>query len=205
MQKPDTPPAPSWRASELPSYNGLPAGPKGFDPKGSTPAPYEGHRWLPVRLGPGQLYDMALSPANTLTYEAFGPSLKNWAAAAQAHYSFLQHLEQGDTRKYHFDTWDYQYERLSINFFAIRGSDILDVFPFPESDDEKYLTVVRSKQLKRHVVVDGTGLAVHFAFNPQRRAHNGQALAWTDALDRYRAYAEENVCPFSNRTGTTVP
>jgi hypothetical protein len=205
MQRPDPPPARSWRASELPSYSGPTSGPEDFDHKGSTPAPYEGHRWLPVRLQPGESYDIALTPANTLTYDAFGPSLHNWAAGAQTHYSFLHHLEQGDTSKYKFDTWDYLYERLSINFLALRGSDILDVFPFPEPDDEAYLTTVRSKELGRHVIVDGTGLAVHFAFGPQRTAHEGKGLAWTDALSRYATYAQEKVCPFPNRAGTTVP
>lgn len=205
MRKPDPEPTRSWRASELPPYEGPPTGPEGFSYNGSTPAPYQGHRWLPVRLGPGETYDMAITPASTLTYYAHGPSLHNWAAGAQTHYSFLDHLEQGDISKYKFDTWDYLYERLSINFIALRGSDILDVFPFPQPDDEDYLTTVRSKELGRHVVVDGTGLAVHFAFSPQSRAHEGRGLSWTDALSRYAAYAEEKVCPFPSRAATTVP
>jgi hypothetical protein len=154
---------------------------------------------------PGEIYDMTLTPANSLTYDAHGPSLTNWAAGAQAHYSFLQHLEQGSTSKYKFDTWDYEYERLSTNFFAMRGSDILDVFPFPQPDHEAYLTTVRPKELGRHVIVDRTGIATHFAFRPQRNAHDGHGLAWTDVLDRYRADAEENVCPYPSRSCTRVP
>ncbi len=162
---------------------------------GSVPAPFEGHRWLPVRTKPGERpYDIALTPASTLTYDAFGPSLHNWAAAAQTHYSFLSHLELGEISKYHFDLWDYAYERLSINFFAIRGKDIMDVFPFPQTDDEDYLTTVRPKEIGRHVVVDGTGTAVHFAFNPQYNAHDRRGVAWTDALKRYQVYADENIC-----------
>ncbi|KAB5526428.1 hypothetical protein GE09DRAFT_1178171 [Coniochaeta sp. 2T2.1] len=191
MKKPVAQPPRSWRASELPAYDGPAAGPEGFDPAGSTPAPYQGHRWLPVRLWLGEAYNITTNPASTLTYDPFGPSLHNWAAGAQTHYSFLHHLEQRDTYKYKFDTWDYLYERLSINFLALRGGDILDVFPFPQSDDEDYLTRVRSKELGRRVIVDGTGLAVHFAFGPQRKAHDGHGLAWTDALDRYGAYADE--------------
>jgi hypothetical protein len=38
------------------------------------------------------------------------------------------------------------------------------------------------------VIIDGTGLAVHFAFFTQRE------LEATDLLDRYKAYAEENIC-----------
>ena len=195
MDPPESSPPPSWRASDLPSYQGLPEGPPDFKIDGSTPAPAKGHRWLPVRMPLDQNYDISLTPASTLTYDAFGPSLHNWAAAAQIHYSFLQHLEQGDTWRYKFDIWDYEYERLSINFFAILGRDILDVFPFPERDDEDYLTVTRPREVGRHVLVDGTGLAVHFAFGPQYKANEGKGVAWTDLLARYRAYAEDMICP----------
>jgi hypothetical protein len=202
MHPPKSKPATSWRASELPAYEGPLTGPEGFDPDGSTPAPYEGHRWLPVR---NDNFDISDSPSRTLTYDAYGPSWLNWAASAQTHYSFLQHLEQNKTSKYKFDIWDYAYERLSINFLVLRGKDVLDVFPFPEKDDELYLTTIRPKELGRHVVVDGTGIATHFAFRTQRDAHGGKGLAWTDALSRYRAYAQEKVCPYPNRAGTKVP
>jgi len=186
----------SWRASELPTYGGPPEGPKGFTIDGNSEAPFEGHRWLPVRPPNGSVFDLGYSPASTITYDAFGPgSLRSWAVAAQTHYSFLQHLEDGGTWRYKFDTWDYQYERLSINFYAVRGSDIIEVFPFPEGDDEDYLTRTRPRQTKRPVVVDGTGLAVHYAFNPQYTAHDGKALMWTDVLPRYAAYAKEVACP----------
>lgn len=186
MTVPDPKPRASWRASELPAYQGPPKGPEGFDPNGRMPAPFKGHRWLPVR---NESFDINDTPAHTLTYDAFGPSLTNWAVGAQTHYSFLQHLERNDTWKYKFDIWDYGYDRLSINFFALRGSDVLDVFPFPQKDDEMYLTQTRPKQLGQHVVVDGNGIATHFAFRPQRNAQDEKGLAWTDALDRYRAYA----------------
>lgn len=184
----------TWRASELPSYEGPLTGPTNFSIDGSTPAPYQNHRWLPVRLRQNETFDISLTPASTLTYGAFGPSLNNWAAAAQTHYSFLQHLENGDIWRYKFDTWDYGYERLSINFFGIWGRDIMDVFPFPQTDDEDYLTVVRPKETQRHVVVDGTAIAVHFSFGPQYKAHGGHGLMWTDLLPRYAEYARENVC-----------
>ena len=194
LVKPDGPVSTSWKPSTLPSYQGPPTGPDGFR-DGAAPAPFEGHRWLPVRPQPGEApYDITLTPASTLTYDAFGPSLHNWAAAAQTHYSFLSHLERNETLKYHFDVWDYAYARLSINFLAVRGRDILDAFPFPTADDEDFLTTMRPKELGRHVVVDGAGVAVHFAFNPQYSAHEHRGVAWTDALGRYRRYAEENVC-----------
>lgn len=192
---------PSWRASELPDYKGPSLGPKNFELDGSTPAPFPGHRWLPVRNPADEYQDPTIYPASTLTYDPFGPSLQNWAATAQTHYSFLEHLETGDMWRYKFDVWDYNFQRISINFYAIRGRDIMQVFPFPGGayDDEGYLTQVRPREVRRHAVVDGRGLAVHFAFQPQRRVHDGHAVTDTDALERYRAFADEMVCPFPRR------
>ena len=190
------PPKNSWRASKLPSYEGPLEGPENFTMDGRTAPPFQGHRWLPVRLPEGETYDMSLAPVDTLTYDPFGPSLSNWAAAAQIHYSFLQHLEQGDTWRYKFDTWDYNYIRLSINFLAIRGKDVIDVFPFPQKDDEEYLAQKRPVELRRRAIVDGTALAVHFAYHNQYDAFGGQrGVGWTDALDRYSALADEMICP----------
>lgn len=35
---------------------------------------------------------------------------------------------------------------------------------------------------------------MHFGFRKQVSSLKGHALAYTDALDRYRAYANENIC-----------
>ncbi|KAF2973327.1 hypothetical protein GQX73_g354 [Xylaria multiplex] len=179
----------SWRASQLPSYTGPPEGPHNFNLDGSTPAPFEGHRWLPVRNTPDENAQQIVrpSPASTLTFSAWGTAVTNWAVAAQAHYSFLHHLEQGDTWRYKFNTWNFNYERLAINFIAIRGKDIMSSFPFPQDDDEEYLTCTRPKELGRPVVVDGNALVSHFAFALQRQPHNGRSIMWTDALARYQA------------------
>lgn len=207
MKKPwRSPPASSWRASELPAYSGPKSGPKDFAIDGSTPAPFQNHRWLPVPLPEGEsTYDTSDYPVSTATYDAHGPSLNNWALAAQVHYSFLQHLEQNDTHRYKFDVWDYAYDRLSINFIAIRGRDVMDCFPFPQHDDEDYLTVKRPKELGRRVVMDGTGIAVHYAFGPQYKAHDRHGLADTDLLLRYKAYAEEMVCGKPRNDVLTTP
>lgn len=211
MEPPTSPPSRSWRPSELPSYKGKPEGPENFNKNGSTPAPYEGHRWLPVRLLPDENYDISYSPASTLTFDAFGPGHNNWAATAQIHYTFLEHLEQGNTWRYKFNTWDFAYQRLSINLFALRGRDIMDVFPFTgengeqfNGDDEHYLTVKRPSQVKRRVVVDGTGLAVHFAFSLQYTAHNTRGVGWTDLLERYQLYAKEMICPNVNTNASAT-
>lgn len=70
----------------------------------------------------------------------------------------------------------------------------MDAFPFPFEDDESYLTERRPAELRRRVVVDGSGLVVHFAFNNQYMAHDRHGLTDTDLLARYRDYANEMVC-----------
>lgn len=156
-------------------------------------------------MRPPNSFDITLTPASTLTYDPFGPGLKNWAAAAQTHYSFLSHLEKNETDLYRFNIWDVSYSRLSINFLAIRGRDVMDVFPFPKMDDEDYLTRVRPKEVGRHVVVDGAALATHFAFRSQRIAHEERALDLTDLLGKYGDYAEEMACPFPKRENGRIP
>lgn len=81
-------------------------------------------------------------------YDKSGPGWSNWAIASQEHYSFLDNLERDRLEIYHFDTWDYQYERLSINMIAIWGDDVVDNRPFPE-DDEQWLTVDLPQKLGR--------------------------------------------------------
>ncbi|KAK3299530.1 uncharacterized protein B0H64DRAFT_388888 [Chaetomium fimeti] len=207
MMKPWKPSSPSsWRASELPAYKGPAEGPDNFDIDGSTPAPFTGHRWLPVRQKEkGETEDPTKFPASTLTYDPFGPSWDNWAAGAQLHYSFLQHLENNETSLYKFGIWDCHYDRVSINFIALRGGDIMDAYPFTEEDDEYFLTVEHAKKIGKHVVVAGNGLAVHFAFGPQRMANYEHGISDTDLLGRYTAYAKEMVCPFPKREVKASP
>lgn len=182
----------SWRASQLPLWTG----PAYFKFNTSEPAPFAGHRWLPV---PPQIWDIDSTPASALRFDSFGPGWTDWSIAAQTHYSFLQHVEENCLWRYKFNIWDYHYYRLSINFIGFWGDDIVDAFPFPSGDDEEYLTIIRPRELGRHVIVDGTALSVHFAFGPQRQQKDSQdagGLYHTDLLNRYKAYAEEMVCPF---------
>ena len=195
----------SWRASKLPLW----AGDSSFFLHQHVSPPFRNHRWLP--LGPGY-YNLDGTPITLTAYSDHGAGWKNWAVAAQEHYSFLEHLEKGDVDQYHFGTWDYQYERLSINMIAVWGDDIVNNRPVP-NDDEKWLTVQLPKKLGRRksspmfnfllskkpsltqtpdAVIDGKAVASHYAFRSQTRY--GKGLEWTDVLDRYRAYADENVC-----------
>lgn len=202
IEKPAKVPPKSWRASDLPVITNISKTVARFSIEGDDPAPFKGHRWLPVGCKDGIPFDVNLTPASTLRFNAFGGGWNNWAAAAQTHYSFLQHLEEEDIWRYKFDLWDYNYKRLSINFFAIRGVDIADAFPMMPKDDEKYLTISRPMELGRHVIVEGGGLAVHFAFSPQLRAHGHKGVGWTDLLERYRLYAKEKVSFFQKKENT---
>lgn len=74
----------------------------------------------------------------------------------------------------------------------ISARDMLDVFPSAQQDDEDYLTVVRPKQLRGHVIVDGVGLA---AFSLLYTAHDEKGVRWTGLFVRYKAYADDIVCP----------
>ncbi len=38
-------------------------------------------------------------------------------------------------------------------------------------------------------IVDGRAMAAHYSFGPQ-----AEGMAKTDVLDRYRSFAEENIC-----------
>jgi hypothetical protein len=112
----------------------------------ATPAPFNGHRWLPV---PPSELDIVKTPAGRLTFDSHGSGWRDWRIAAQTHYSFLQHLEEESLWRYKFNLWDYQYYRISVNFIGFWGDDIVDAFPFPVADDEEYLTMIRPKELGR--------------------------------------------------------
>jgi len=101
----------SWRASELPQW----VGPSSFSFSGNDPAPFDGHRWLPL----SKETEILRTPVKDATFDAFGPSWHSWALAAQTHCSFLEHVEKGELWKYKFNIWDYHYTRLSINFYRL--------------------------------------------------------------------------------------
>ncbi|EON63103.1 hypothetical protein W97_02330 [Coniosporium apollinis CBS 100218] len=169
-----------WRASHLPTWTG----PSEFKIGKEYMAPFRGHRWLPMPAN-SSIDD---TPIYTTTYDAFSPGLWHWTIAAQEHYSFFEHLEKNELWRYKFHVWDYNYMRMGIQFFAIWGDDVIRSKPM-DRDDEYYLTEAVTKRLKRHAVVDGRALVAHYSFKPQK-----DGIAATDVLDRYRAYAVENIC-----------
>ncbi|KAL8766846.1 MAG: hypothetical protein Q9209_006504 [Squamulea sp. 1 TL-2023] len=177
----------NWRPSLLPPWDGNPSSlllPKHLPLPSTSP-----QRWLP--LPPPYNTSLKGTPASLLSYQSSTEGLRNWAIAAQQHYSFLQNLERNELWRYgtsnHSKIWNMQGTRIQINLIAIWGDDIVDNFPVP-ADDERYLTVDLPKKLGRAAVVDMGAVAVHFAFRHQRRG-----MERTDLLGRYKALADE-VC-----------
>lgn len=184
-----------WRPSSLPPWTG----PEDFDFSFPmiNPAPFKHHRWL--RLPENS--DIEKTPIGIMgegsheQYIANSTAYKSWTIAAQQHYSFLTHLENDELYRYKFDLWNYHYDRLTINFLAFWGKDIVE--NGVTGSDEQYLTVTLPKKLRRPAVLDGAAMAVHFGFHRQVYGHGGppgQALNDTDLIFRYRSFADEYIC-----------
>ncbi|KAL8926237.1 MAG: hypothetical protein Q9172_001879 [Xanthocarpia lactea] len=186
-----------WRPSHLPRWDGNPS--TFAFPRHPSRPPISQQRWLPVPSP----YNTSLkgTPASLLEYESTTEGLRNWAIAAQQHYSFLQNLERQELWRYGMSTkqngldsnknndnrsvWHMQGTRIQINLIAIWGDDILDNLPV-HADDERYLTMDLPAKLGRAAVVDMDAIAVHFAFRHQRKG-----MERTDLLARYKSLAVE--------------
>lgn len=141
LTAPSKKPTAGWKTSELPIWKG----PDDFTMTLDTEPPYKGHRWLP--LGEGKNTDD--TPIALVEYNSWGTGWTKWPIAAQEHYSFLMNLEEDpQLEAYHFKLWETVYDRLSINFLAIMGDDILDNGPVPAGDEE-YFTQILPKRLGR--------------------------------------------------------
>ncbi|ODH13515.1 hypothetical protein ACO22_07178 [Paracoccidioides brasiliensis] len=177
---------PTWRASQLPPWEG----PDDFEfPLGVGTAPYPNHRWLPLRHG--NRSDIYRTPIQHSLCSPWKEVYGKWSLAAQQHFSFFESLEQNATDVYDFarrGVWNMGFERISINFIAVWGKDIIDHLPLV--DDEAMLTKSIPRRLNRPVLVATGALASHYAFTSQV-----EDLKNTDILSRYRAYANELVCP----------
>ena len=159
----------AWRASTLPEWSGeemsFPVAGVGSPGKVDDGAPlpsdvpgappYKGHRWLPLPDGDKSLWRTPMAQSR---YEQNGPDWGSWSLGAQAHYSFLQNLENNELERYHYGSgldprregiWNMAYERMNINFMAIWGQDVLDNLPFESFDDELALSVQVPIKLRR--------------------------------------------------------
>ncbi len=131
---------PSWRASQLPEWSG----PDDRDYKADFFAPFQGHRWLPLKKGSPN----DRTPITTTEYHKASRGWSSWAVAAQQHYSFFENLENDELDAYHIGMWDFMYDRISVHLLAIWGKDIIANLPFT-ADDEGYLTEILPRKHKR--------------------------------------------------------
>jgi hypothetical protein len=185
-----------WRTSRLPSW--IPPSSPSQGQNAPVPSdcgipidflsPFRGHRWLPCSSS-------SATVATAVTQEVLstnGGGKWPWTLGAQHHYSFLEHLEDNALDRYKIPFWEFQHERVGMSFVCIWGADIVATRPLPagtETELAKFLSVDIPQRTGRGAVVDGKALVVRFAHEEQR-----QGLESTDLLDRFKAYAEEEVC-----------
>lgn len=122
-----------WNPSNLPPWNG----PKSFSLENWE---HEGtkHRWLPLSNG-GEDHILDTTPIETTEYSSMGRGWTEWKIGAQEHFSFFENLWKKKLSAYKFDTWDFQYERMGIQFVALLGKDINRAKPI-EADDEHHFS-----------------------------------------------------------------
>ncbi|CEI68818.1 unnamed protein product [Fusarium venenatum] len=171
-----------WSSLHLPLWNG----PESFfiqewDPEGIK------HRWLPLDQG-GEDHILDTTPIEATEYDPMGRGWTEWTIGAQEHFSFFENLGKNKLSAYKFDTWDFQYERMGIQFVALLGRDINRAKPI-EADDENHFSCNMPRMLGRHAVADGQGVVAHYSFGSQRAG-----MDQTDVLDRYRSFASNHIC-----------
>lgn len=190
-----------WRASKLPEWEGPDL--EEFNLDDWEPEERDGvHRWLPVAPGKKN-HVLDHTPIQNTEYHPYGRGWTQWKIGAQEHFSFLENLEKDELFHYKFGTWDFQYDRMGIQFVAMMGKDINRAKPI-EADDENHFSCTMTRKLGRRKfrrafsrimltsidgVADGRGIAVHYSFGSQRAG-----MDKTDILERYRSFARENIC-----------
>ncbi|KFA46078.1 hypothetical protein S40293_07747 [Stachybotrys chartarum IBT 40293] len=172
-----------WRTSVLPAWEG----PEEFDALWWEPPEGRKHRWLPARGRTHHALDY--TPISHTEYQPLGAGWYDWKIGAQEHLSFFENLEKNELWRYKFHTWDFQYNRMGIQFVALMGKDINSAKPI-DDDDEQHFAVTMPQSLGRHAVADGRGVVAHYSFNIQFEP----GMRTTDILERYRAFAEESIC-----------
>jgi hypothetical protein len=212
---------PTWRASELPThphdaqYQNIALGPiytndlwnsaihdEEMFNKAFEEVPFPGHRWLPLTQNTTSLL---YTPMSRLGVDPWFMGVHHWSTAAQQHYSLLQNIEEDQLHRYHMASpagdglYNTQYIRFNVNFMAIWGKDVVLGAGVQRAhgavisnlrDDERNLTADIPLALGRPFMIDVQALASHLHFGPQT-----PQVQMTDLMDRYRAYANEKVCP----------
>ncbi|KAI1330197.1 hypothetical protein F5Y16DRAFT_408837 [Xylariaceae sp. FL0255] len=213
----------TWRLSELPIY------PNGERAGGTinVDAPYRGHPWLLLADPRDDKTSSAMVRTPISQWDdhqgpdaiAFGPGWTSWGVAAQQLYSLLWNLENNEIHRYFFgrrieyggkkkdgrdrkvleranrggeQLYDMQYLRYNLNFLAIWGRDVKAGLPI--DDDELEITALIPQRLGRPFVIDTRSIVAHNSFFVQK-----DGIGSTDLMDRWRSFANENVCASNNQ------
>ncbi|KAJ3290720.1 hypothetical protein HDU79_002982 [Rhizoclosmatium sp. JEL0117] len=176
----------NWRVSHLPHVNVLKI--KRIKTERDMPGSFYQRSYMKVDQEKGQEGLLKGSPLWLMKEGSFDAcSWKSAHCAGAVHYSFFEAVEQNNTERYFFPTWDLHssgYQRWSIHMFAFWGKDVmgLDI----AGDDEQYLTVTYPEKVERHSGAVGNGLIAHLGYFTQEavRTH-------TDVLDKYDALSRE--------------
>ncbi|KAI1073854.1 hypothetical protein F5B20DRAFT_565665 [Whalleya microplaca] len=211
-------PSVTWKPSEMGLY------PPATRPIEGSPldveSPYRGHHWLLLSNSSKNTEGLTRTPMGAYNKNpggddiAFGPTWKSWGAAAQQLYSLLYNLELNQMDRYFFgrpidyrdpgdppntysgpggeQLFDMQYIRYNLNFLAMWGRDIKAGLPI--HDDELEFTAEIPARLKRPFVIDTRSVVAHQSFFTQSKG-----IGSTDLMDRWRAFANENVCAADNQ------
>nr|POE99353.1 hypothetical protein CFP56_52746 [Quercus suber] len=174
--------------------------------------PYSGHRWLPLTQNTTSLL---YTPISRISTDPWGVGVRNWAVAAQQHYSLLQNIEEDAMHKYWMaavpplgeGVFNLQYSRYNLNFIAVWGKDVVEGAKVRQEvivesngdektkivsemdDDEKNLTADMPRSLGRPMLIDVQAVVAHMHFHDQE-----PYMQMTDVLDRWRAYVNDQVC-----------
>ncbi|KAL3441920.1 hypothetical protein BJX65DRAFT_242089 [Aspergillus insuetus] len=133
------------------------------------------------------------TPIGKSIYSEDGPAFVDWRVKAQQHYSFLYHLKWGNLYPYKFPLWSNPVGSISTKFFCFMGYDATRVESFIRGNGLlDRTTKVFDKgghRVRDNIIIDGKGVVAHYSSK-----QGLEGLEATDVLQKYRAYARENVC-----------
>ncbi|KAJ0422546.1 hypothetical protein BJY00DRAFT_69623 [Aspergillus carlsbadensis] len=131
------------------------------------------------------------TPIGESIYSEDGPTLPDWRVKAQQHYSFLYHLKWGNLYPYKFPMWNNPVGPISTKFFCFMGYDAAGVESFTRGNGLFHEAPDKEgHRVSDNIIIDGKGVVAHYSSK-----QGLEGLAGTDVLQRYRAYARENICP----------
>ena len=135
--------------------------------------------------------------------DAVGWKCPKFAEGAHRHVLGVLAANGGKLEGFRMPNWLlFHYERVSINCISWLGEEFAKFGGVIERDEEKWLSVIKPRQLSKPNCIFGGYVVVHYAFAPQR-AH----LEATDVLAQYYALLgkEPPPPPEPDKPGVQVP